>query len=34
MVILIIQYNCDRKYENTVMALETVLNIGVGIVIL
>ena len=31
---LIIQYNCGRRYESTVMALETALNIGAGIVIL
>ncbi len=31
---LIIQHNCGRGYESTVMALETALNIGAGIVML
>ncbi len=34
MVILIIQHNNGRGYESTVMALETALNIGAGIVML
>ena len=31
---LIIQHNCGRGYESTVMALETELNIGAGLVCL
>ena len=34
MVMLIVQHNCGRGYESTVMALETALNIGAGTVIL
>lgn len=34
MVILIIQYNFECEYENKVMVLETVLNIGVALVML
>ena len=31
---LIIQHNCGRDYESTVMALETALSIKAGIVML
>lgn len=31
---LVIQHNCGCKYENTVMALETALNIEAGMVML
>ncbi len=34
MVMLVIQHNCGRGYESTVMALETALSIGAGIVML
>ncbi len=34
MVMLIIQHNCGRRYENTVMVLEIAMNIGVGIMML
>lgn len=34
MVMLIIQHNCGRGYKSTVMALETTLNIGAGMVML
>lgn len=31
---LIIQHNCAQRYESIVMALETALNIGAGIMML
>ena len=34
MVMLIIQYKCGHGYKSTVMALETALSIGAGIVML
>lgn len=34
MVMLIVQHNCGRGYESTVMALETALSIGAGLVML
>lgn len=34
MGMLIVQHNCARGYKNKVMALDTVLSIGAGIVIL
>lgn len=31
---LVVQHNCGQGYESTIMALETALNIGAGIVML
>ena len=32
MVMLVVQHNCGQGYESTIMALETALSIGAGIV--
>ena len=31
---LIVQHNCGQSYENTLMALETALSVGAGIVMI
>lgn len=31
---LVVQHNCGQGYENTIMALETALSIGAGMVML
>lgn len=31
---LIVQYNCERRYKSTIMALEMALSIGAEVVIL
>lgn len=31
---LVVQHNCGQGYESTIMALETALSIGAGIVML